>query len=421
MVLLRAVCRSSIGGRSEIAGQLAASTASTLANAATRSALDGSSFGDNITAAIPDIVGQALGGAIADAVSPYIEEAVQKAKERPTEDTLGQQPANTSANSAPGFTLVGGLPQPAPNDIAAQLEAQNARSDRLSTGELAARHASVTASGSQTTDDLNPLRLDKVVIDGTGPGRRPDFFLSQATVDRQYQAGLARGNAHLAQQRANLFSIGGNRYDNLSNTDIANIAYEHGAQQATDLALFATTPAAFTTGVAAAAYAIADTTALGIDIFQNGLDGRNALQVATLGASALTPLPSGRTVLFSSDELGGVEPASRALLETVENKRAVTWATPGSDAERFLNMRGAEAAAFGADDILLRPNPSKAAVLEEFLHGTQQKLGIVDRLGTRGMGSAETHVKDFMIRHQRMLGLGAEDVERLQTLKDKGL
>jgi hypothetical protein len=85
-------------------------------------------------------------------------------------------------------------------------------------------------------------------------------------------------------------------------------------------------------------------------------------------------------------------------------------------------MRGAEAAAFvGSDDILLRLNPSKAAVLEEFLHGTQQRLGVVDRLGTSGLGSAETHVKDFMIRHQKMLGLGTEDVRRLQILRDMGL
>lgn len=37
------------------------------------------------------------------------------------------------------------------------------------------------------------------------------------------------------------------------------------------------------------------------------------------------------------------------------------------------------------------------------------------------MGSAETHVKDFMIRHQRMLGLGDEDIARLRTLRDMGL
>ncbi|QDH71791.1 hypothetical protein FKV23_08710 [Lysobacter alkalisoli] len=71
--------------------------------------------------------------------------------------------------------------------------------------------------------------------------------------------------------------------------------------------------------------------------------------------------------------------------------------------------------------ILLRENPSKAAVLEEFLHGTQARIGVVDRLGTSGFGSAETHVKDFMIRHQSMLGLSSEDVVILKQLRDAGL
>ncbi|HCF62405.1 MAG TPA: hypothetical protein DFS52_30990 [Myxococcales bacterium] len=70
------------------------------------------------------------------------------------------------------------------------------------------------------------------------------------------------------------------------------------------------------------------------------------------------------------------------------------------------------------DHILLRPNPSKAAVLEEFLHGTQQRLGIIERLG---VGGAERHVKQFMIRHRRSLGLGDEDVRRLQILMENGL
>ena len=43
---------------------LGTSAASSIANAATRSAVEGSSLGRNIVAAIPDVVGQALGGAI---------------------------------------------------------------------------------------------------------------------------------------------------------------------------------------------------------------------------------------------------------------------------------------------------------------------------------------------------------------------
>lgn len=71
--------------------------------------------------------------------------------------------------------------------------------------------------------------------------------------------------------------------------------------------------------------------------------------------------------------------------------------------------------------ILLRENPSKAALLEEFLHGTQARLGIVDRLSDSGLGSAETHVEDFMMRHRQMLGLSDEDVRILKILRDKGL
>ena len=68
--------------------------------------------------------------------------------------------------------------------------------------------------------------------------------------------------------------------------------------------------------------------------------------------------------------------------------------------------------------IILRENPSKAAILEEFLHGTQYKLGIIDDLGRY---NAEAHVKDFMIRHQKMLGLSDKDIEILKRLKDLGL
>lgn len=47
---------------------------------------------------------------------------------------------------------------------------------------------------------------------------------------------------------------------------------------------------------------------------------------------------------------------------------------------------------------------------------TQQKLGIIDRIEAQG---AEVHVKDFMIRHQNLLGLGQEDVNILRVLRDR--
>jgi hypothetical protein len=130
-----------------------------------------------------------------------------------------------------------------------------------------------------------------------------------------------------------------------------------------------------------------------------------------------------KVVMRSPSELMGVEPASAELLMAVGGKRTLEIAQPGSEALRMLDYFGAEASVGGElnSSILLRQNPSKAAVLEEFLHGTQARLGIVDRLGASGFGSAETHVKDFMVRHQSILGLSAEDVRILKILRDKGL
>lgn len=115
-------------------------------------------------------------------------------------------------------------------------------------------------------------------------------------------------------------------------------------------------------------------------------------------------------------DLLGVEPASQELLAAVQRKgRIIFFATEGSEELRYLDYIGAEANVGGENltNILLRENPRKAAVLEEFLHGTQHRLGIVQKRGIQG---AEIHVKEFMIRHQRLLGLSNEDVQILKRL-----
>ncbi|WP_207306761.1 LysM peptidoglycan-binding domain-containing protein [Xanthomonas oryzae] len=127
---------------------------------------------------------------------------------------------------------------------------------------------------------------------------------------------------------------------------------------------------------------------------------------------------------MNSSNLGlGVEKASPELIDSIASRRTVVFAQEGSEDMAYLDWMQAEANVGGPDytHILLRDDPSKAAVLEEFLHGTQSRLGIVDRLGPQGFGSAETHVKDFMIRHQSMLGLSSEDVQILRQLRDAGL
>ena len=121
--------------------------------------------------------------------------------------------------------------------------------------------------------------------------------------------------------------------------------------------------------------------------------------------------------LFSPQKLEGIEKASLELLKSVESKgRTVVIAKEGSEELRFLNYFNAEANAGGVGNthIILRENPSKAALLEEFLHGTQNRLGIIGKLGDVG---AEVHVKDFMIRHRKMLNFADDDVNILRQLK----
>ena len=112
--------------------------------------------------------------------------------------------------------------------------------------------------------------------------------------------------------------------------------------------------------------------------------------------------------------------ASREFLDAIERKnRVIEIGEPNSWVVSHLDSIPAEASVFvtgplEADIILLRENPSKIAALEEFLHGTQRQIANPkdqDRV------ILELHVKDFMIRHRRMLGLSDEDVQMLEALK----
>ena len=126
-------------------------------------------------------------------------------------------------------------------------------------------------------------------------------------------------------------------------------------------------------------------------------------------------------VLFR-ESTWSVERASPELLQKVMKRRRVIIALPGSDDLAYLDSPCVMAEA-GCNDhdyqhIIFRENPGKAVVIEEFLHGTQHRLGIIDEIGR---GASEYHVKDFMIRHQRLLGLSAEDVDILKELMNAGL
>ncbi len=114
----------------------------------------------------------------------------------------------------------------------------------------------------------------------------------------------------------------------------------------------------------------------------------------------------------------GVEPASHALIDAMrQHGRIITVAELGSEELRYLDSMGAEANVGGENltHILVRRHPSKVALLEEFLHGTQWKRQLIQQ---KGIGWAEVAVKDFMLRHRKLLGICEADVSILQALRD---
>jgi hypothetical protein len=87
----------------------------------------------------------------------------------------------------------------------------------------------------------------------------------------------------------------------------------------------------------------------------------------------------------------------------------------GSEELRYLDFRGANANVGGeaVTHILLRPDPRTIEVWEEFLHGTQHKCGLIEGLGVQ---ECERHVKQFMIRHRRLIGVSEGDTAYLAHL-----
>jgi hypothetical protein len=113
-----------------------------------------------------------------------------------------------------------------------------------------------------------------------------------------------------------------------------------------------------------------------------------------------------------------LQKCSPELVNAMESKgRQIDFARAGSEDLAALDKYGKEASSVGMH-ILLRENPNKIAALEEFLHGTQQKLGFFSGPDALLREQAEVHVKDFMIRHSRLLGLGENDLKVLESLKE---
>ena len=94
----------------------------------------------------------------------------------------------------------------------------------------------------------------------------------------------------------------------------------------------------------------------------------------------------------------GATPASDELISSVGKKRTIKLNDCEEELSSYVGGKMDQT-------IYLGKNPLKAEVLEEFLHGTQKNLGLsFDNL------ASEVHVKEFMMRHRKILGLNEADV-----------
>ncbi len=109
-----------------------------------------------------------------------------------------------------------------------------------------------------------------------------------------------------------------------------------------------------------------------------------------------------------------LQPASPELFEAIKNKgRTVKLAVPGSESFLHLESVGAEGAVIN-NLITVKSPGTKITVLEEFLHGTQNKIC---SFGDTPAVIREIHVKDFMIRHADLLRLNDREVTQLKAIK----
>ncbi len=154
---------------------------------------------------------------------------------------------------------------------------------------------------------------------------------------------------------------------------------------------------------------------------QMGLETLSQEELNSLGMSRLMPEVSEFRMPETPEHLRHLEvqKATPELLQKMTSKgREIVIVEPGSDEFRYLMKEGLEGSAGNADlmHILLRPEAKKITALEEFLHGTQARIGVTQKVPRE---IVEYRVKDFMIRHSQMLGLGENDVLILEALRER--
>lgn len=106
------------------------------------------------------------------------------------------------------------------------------------------------------------------------------------------------------------------------------------------------------------------------------------------------------------------ELASNSLIRKLE---ARGFAVDQSDeVVQYLESRGANAGTFLNRDLMLKPDARRVEVLEEYLHNVQHRIGLMGKYTLGATGGLEIHVKDFMLRHRRLLGIHDADATWLE-------
>ena len=193
-------------------------TASSIAYAATKSAVDDSSFGDNLRASIPSIIGQAIASAI-------IASPKQQAEENPVTASGGSsitvEGLGPAAPLADNYAVAGDDGVKAYNSAMAayndELAAYNLRMSKEFAENGVAMHEGLTAARSAMDDMRNPMVMQTVKVTGHRPGfymRYGRYLVStlsqQASQERSGRAAYnQRYYGETAQWRSNLADVQG--------------------------------------------------------------------------------------------------------------------------------------------------------------------------------------------------------------------
>lgn len=151
---------------------------------------------------------------------------------------------------------------------------------------------------------------------------------------------------------------------------------------------------------------------------QMGLETLSQEELNSLGINRLMPEVGEFRMPEIPDNLKSLEiqKATPELIEAMQSKgRQIETVSPGSFLHNRLIRLKAEGSVLN-DMITLKEDGPKITALEEFLHGTQAQIPSLAELPAE---IREIQVKDFMIRHQKLLGLTDNDVTVLKAMKEK--